>query len=88
MVVYCCAYRCTNERTPGTKLRFHKFPLSRPEVLRLWIKAVRWENFKPSAHTVLCSDHFRESDYLESSLYKKLKRMLCLQFLSSLNIYK
>lgn len=51
---------------------FFRFPLSRPDVLSLWIRAVRLENFKPTANTVICSDHFTDDIYLESSLNKKL----------------
>lgn len=41
-------------------------------MLQLWIKAVRLQNFKPTANTVICSDHFTEDCYLESSENRKL----------------
>lgn len=38
-----------------------------PELLKLWTNAIGRENFQPNKHTVLCGDHFKPCDYLESS---------------------
>lgn len=46
--------------------------MKKPELLKLWIIAVRRENFAPTIHTVICSKHFTENDYLESSKNKNL----------------
>lgn len=41
-----------------------RFPFKRPEILKLWIAAVRRENWYPSKTSKLCGKHFVESDYL------------------------
>ncbi|KAJ8965754.1 hypothetical protein NQ314_003912 [Rhamnusium bicolor] len=72
MVKYCCAYGCTNEWTPSGNKKFHRFPFKRPDILKQWIQAVHLQNFKPTGYTVICSDHFINEDYLESSLNRNL----------------
>lgn len=42
----------------------NRFSFSRPEILQLWVKAIRRENWYPSKGSRICSQHFRESDYL------------------------
>ncbi|KAK5650754.1 hypothetical protein RI129_001783 [Pyrocoelia pectoralis] len=72
MVRYCSAFACTNEWKPNAVYRFHTFPMKRPEILKLWVQAVRLKDFKPSKNTVLCSEHFTDDCYLESSLHQNL----------------
>ncbi|KAK5643834.1 hypothetical protein RI129_007679 [Pyrocoelia pectoralis] len=72
MVRSCSAYACTNEWKPNGVHRFHRFPMKRPEIVKLWIQAVRVKDFKPNTNTVLCSEHFTDDCYLESSLNKNL----------------
>lgn len=40
------------------------FPFKRPEILKLWIQAVRRENWTPSKTSRLCGEHFLPSDYV------------------------
>ncbi|GJQ80415.1 hypothetical protein Trydic_g12274 [Trypoxylus dichotomus] len=72
MVQYCCAYGCRNVWEPNSNIKFHRFPLKRQEILKLWLQALHRENFFPKTTTVICSDHFTLDSYLESSLNKKL----------------
>ncbi|XP_031358400.1 THAP domain-containing protein 1-like [Photinus pyralis] len=72
MVKHCCAYGCSNEWNPNLNIPFHTFPLKRPEILRLWVQAVRLVGFKPTATTVICGKHFTPDSYLESALNKNL----------------
>lgn len=51
---------------------FFRFPLNDPQRLNLWVQALHRKNFKPTKSMVLCSEHFKETDYLESSLRKNL----------------
>ncbi|KAG2459202.1 THAP domain-containing protein 3 [Polypterus senegalus] len=55
----CAAYNCTNRysNTKG-KLTFHRFPLSKPHILKEWLDNIGRENFQPNQHMVLCSEHF------------------------------
>ncbi|KAJ8910099.1 hypothetical protein NQ315_013236 [Exocentrus adspersus] len=68
MVKSCSAFGCQNEWTPNSTRIFHRFPVKNKDRLNLWLKAVRRQNFTPTANTVICSDHFKAEDYLESSL--------------------
>lgn len=43
----------------------YRFPFSRPEILKLWIKAIGRENWTPTKTTVLCGAHFLKTDYLD-----------------------
>ncbi|KAF5284685.1 hypothetical protein FQA39_LY16937 [Lamprigera yunnana] len=45
MVRSCSAYACTNEWKSNGVNRFHRFPMKRPEILKLWIQAVRLKDF-------------------------------------------
>lgn len=42
----------------------HSFPLKDEERCALWVEAVCKPNWKPSKSSVVCSLHFKESDYL------------------------
>lgn len=42
---------------------FCSFPFKRPEILKLWIRAIRRENWNPSKTSRLCGEHFLPSDY-------------------------
>ncbi|XP_065675543.1 THAP domain-containing protein 1 B-like [Hydra vulgaris] len=63
MVNSCAAYGCSNRYIKGGTKSFHKFPLQNSELCKRWIVALKRENFLPSKHTCICSDHFLESDY-------------------------
>ena len=39
---------------------YHKFPKCDKELREKWIRAVRCDNWVPSASNMLCSDHFTE----------------------------
>ncbi|GFT75705.1 THAP domain-containing protein 3 [Trichonephila clavipes] len=60
---HCAAYGCTNYRKKEEckSKSFFKFPVKNPGLLKAWLKMIRRENFKPSAHSLICSDHFEET---------------------------
>uniref|UniRef100_A0A3B3S7R4 THAP domain containing 3 n=1 Tax=Paramormyrops kingsleyae TaxID=1676925 RepID=A0A3B3S7R4_9TELE len=39
-------------------LTFHRFPLSKPSVLKEWLDNIGRGDFQPKKHTVICSHHF------------------------------
>uniref|UniRef100_A0A8C8SK74 THAP domain containing 3 n=1 Tax=Pelusios castaneus TaxID=367368 RepID=A0A8C8SK74_9SAUR len=57
----CAALRCSNRYSSRCRqqLTFHRFPLSRPELLARWVGNIGRSDFRPSSHAVLCSQHFR-----------------------------
>ena len=81
IMVQCCGYGCNNRSgDPELKARgvtFHKFP-NRPnpkdqERRSNWIKAVSRDQWEVSPESKLCSDHFVESDFIESPDHRWLK---------------
>ncbi|KAG5858325.1 hypothetical protein JTB14_033292 [Gonioctena quinquepunctata] len=66
MVIYCIAFGCKNEQD-YRQISFHGFPFKRPDILELWIKAVRRENWAPSRRSKLCGDHLLPTDYMVKS---------------------
>ncbi|BES97347.1 Hypothetical protein NTJ_10161 [Nesidiocoris tenuis] len=61
---FCCAFGCSNRSDRKKKkdgVGFHRFP--KDEKLRkLWVQAVCRKNWKPSTNTVICTEHFAETD--------------------------
>lgn len=66
MVKSCCAINCNNKFSHGNNISFHRFPLGKRDVLKKWVSNIRRKNFTPTRHHVICSEHFREADYLEN----------------------
>ncbi|XP_071790254.1 THAP domain-containing protein 1-like [Asterias amurensis] len=60
----CTAVGCTNRRVKGGGVSFHKFPLGKQTLLSKWVAAISRPDFYPSKHQVVCSEHFRENDYI------------------------
>ncbi|CAL1685200.1 unnamed protein product [Lasius platythorax] len=58
----CCIPKCNNT----TKNGFHlfRFPLNRPEILKMWINAIG-KNFNPTKSHLICSAHFIATDLME-----------------------
>lgn len=78
----CCAFSCNNKSGQGKGL--FKFPSSKSDRVRreAWILAVSRKGWKPTEHTVLCSDHFTEEAFIHPpALYEAfdLKRNLRLR---------
>lgn len=42
------------------------FPFSRKKMLKAWVRAIRRKNFKPTKSSVICSIHFRETDFIKT----------------------
>lgn len=57
----------------------YRFPLSKPDLLRKWVDAVKRQNWMPTIYSFLCSQHFRACDYkfkkgsLKSDIRHRLK---------------
>ncbi|XP_072260904.1 uncharacterized protein [Pyxicephalus adspersus] len=60
----CVVYGCNNTFIKGCRKHFFRFPLKNPEQLYKWIQAVRTTQWKPSAFSRICSDHFKDKDYI------------------------
>ncbi|CAJ0953123.1 unnamed protein product, partial [Ranitomeya imitator] len=60
----CAIFGCKNRRHKGCGKHFFRFPMKDPERLIKWIEAVQRDNWKPSIHSKVCSDHFTERDYM------------------------
>ncbi|XP_038602483.1 THAP domain-containing protein 3 isoform X2 [Tachyglossus aculeatus] len=71
----CAARHCCNRSSSRTKqLTFHRFPFSRPELLKEWLLNIGRGNFKPKQHTVICSEHFKPECFSAFGNRKNLKQ--------------
>ncbi|XP_005620527.1 THAP domain-containing protein 3 isoform X2 [Canis lupus baileyi] len=71
----CAARQCCNRYSSRRKqLTFHRFPFSRPELLKEWVLNIGRANFKPKQHTVICSEHFRPECFSAFGNRKNLKQ--------------
>ncbi|KAL1007647.1 hypothetical protein UPYG_G00089460 [Umbra pygmaea] len=64
MAKYCSAYNCNNTLRNvnlKTKVTFYSFPHHDPTRLKEWVRQMRWKDWVPTPHSVLCSEHFEES---------------------------
>uniref|UniRef100_A0AAQ4QSM4 THAP-type domain-containing protein n=1 Tax=Gasterosteus aculeatus aculeatus TaxID=481459 RepID=A0AAQ4QSM4_GASAC len=64
MPQHCAAYFCANRRTIASRTRgitFHKFPKDK-HVRKKWEVALRRDGFTASDSSVLCCEHFKQSD--------------------------
>ncbi|XP_036317029.1 THAP domain-containing protein 3 isoform X1 [Pipistrellus kuhlii] len=70
----CAARQCCNRYSSRRKqLTFHRFPFSRPELLKEWVLNIGRGNFEPKQHTVICSEHFRPECFSAFGNRKNLK---------------
>ncbi|XP_044751443.1 THAP domain-containing protein 6-like isoform X2 [Coccinella septempunctata] len=72
MVKSCSAYNCTQRYRKGNGISFFSFP-SDSKLRSLWVLAMKRENFEPTNSTVLCSNHFLESDVVRQFGQIKLR---------------
>ncbi|WAR24518.1 THAP1-like protein [Mya arenaria] len=54
---YCCMPECHNYSISGNIITLHKLP-TKESVRRAWILAISRKNWKPTAYTRVCSEHF------------------------------
>ncbi|KAJ8257818.1 hypothetical protein GJAV_G00190060 [Gymnothorax javanicus] len=60
----CSAYNCTNRHSSkNPDLTFHRFPFSKPLLLRKWLQNIGREDFQPKRHMVICSHHFTPESF-------------------------
>uniref|UniRef100_A0A8C6XJV8 THAP domain-containing protein 1 n=1 Tax=Naja naja TaxID=35670 RepID=A0A8C6XJV8_NAJNA len=63
MASSCSVANCKNRRWHGSHVTFHRFPLTKQRQLKKWIKNIGRPNFAPSYDDVVCSEHFRKTDF-------------------------
>ncbi|KAL3891074.1 hypothetical protein ACJMK2_003337 [Sinanodonta woodiana] len=72
MPTECCVPQCTNRGG-------HAFPWSQKDRVKIWTVVILRDFWKPTIHSVVCSNHFNSSDYVcktsfgTKPLQKKLK---------------
>ncbi|NP_001014316.2 THAP domain-containing protein 3 [Danio rerio] len=55
----CSASNCTNRyNNKNPEITFHRFPFSKPSVLKQWLDNIGRDDFQPRKHMVICSLHF------------------------------
>ncbi|GIY71778.1 uncharacterized protein CDAR_551191 [Caerostris darwini] len=69
----CSAYNCSNkigETVQG--ISFHRFPVSKPDLLSKWLTAMRKDKWVPTKSDVLCSFHFTDDQFIENGGHRYL----------------
>ncbi|XP_032684057.1 THAP domain-containing protein 3-like [Odontomachus brunneus] len=51
----CCIPKCKNTTKDGFHL--FRFPLNRPDILKMWINAIGRVGFEPNKYHLICSNH-------------------------------
>ncbi|XP_065218821.1 peroxynitrite isomerase THAP4-like isoform X2 [Planococcus citri] len=74
MVISCSAYACSNKWSRDSPIHFHKFPFRSRSLCEKWVRALKRKDFVPTKASLVCSDHFRDDDYVERA--GLTKRML------------
>uniref|UniRef100_UPI00358E3B11 THAP domain-containing protein 1-like isoform X1 n=2 Tax=Myxine glutinosa TaxID=7769 RepID=UPI00358E3B11 len=69
----CASINCKNRQVKGSGKTFHKFPKSRPNIMKQWLVNVGTTNYKLSKLAVLCSDHFKESCFDKTGQTTRLR---------------
>uniref|UniRef100_A0AAQ4PZ14 THAP-type domain-containing protein n=1 Tax=Gasterosteus aculeatus aculeatus TaxID=481459 RepID=A0AAQ4PZ14_GASAC len=72
---HCAAYFCANRRTIASRARgitFHKFPKDK-RVRKKWEVALRRDGFTASDSSVLCCEHFKQSDFDKTGQIVRLR---------------
>ena len=54
---FCCAPNCSNRRNRKENIQFYRIPKDK-ELRKIWLLRIRRKQFKPTANTRLCSEHF------------------------------
>ena len=54
---FCCAPNCSNRRNRKENIQFYRIPKEK-ELRKIWLLRIRRKQFKPTANTRLCSEHF------------------------------
>ncbi|CAH0722941.1 unnamed protein product, partial [Brenthis ino] len=72
----CVAYGCNSHSSKKSQdnpnVTFHRFPVDHNE-RKLWIKALRRDNWEPTKYSRLCSKHFAPECYIQGSKRKTLR---------------
>jgi THAP domain len=80
-MVHCCVVDCCNAshkiimyKETNVRIGYHTFPKrdKSPKRYRLWLDRISRKDFVPSSCTVVCSQHFQESDFQTSFLQQTL----------------
>uniref|UniRef100_A0A8C7U1I8 THAP-type domain-containing protein n=1 Tax=Oncorhynchus mykiss TaxID=8022 RepID=A0A8C7U1I8_ONCMY len=60
----CSAFNCRNTfknvKHKTNKVTFHSFPKRDPKRIKEWVGQMKWKDWQPTPHSLLCSEHFEE----------------------------
>ncbi|MCP4487124.1 MAG: THAP domain-containing protein [Gammaproteobacteria bacterium] len=77
----CAAFGCrsgydnTNNESGENPISMFSFPRKNPEILDIWLRRIRRENYVVTESSRLCSLHFVESDYLVERVDTRKSRL-------------
>ena len=61
MVHSCSVPDCHNDSVKNPDVSFHRLPLKRKKILKIWINKIGRKNLPLNVNTRVCSDHFVNS---------------------------
>ncbi|KAB5578999.1 hypothetical protein PHYPO_G00189520 [Pangasianodon hypophthalmus] len=75
---------CTNKMTKRSGLSFHRLPFHTPEMLHLWLLALRMDVNTPvpklrAADLRVCGAHFSDEDFFTETARKTTRKLRCLK---------
>ncbi len=70
----CCAGQCNSSAT-RKDLSWHQLPFENKNILKVWVTKMRRDPryFNVNKHTKICSEHFKNDDFIEPDA--KVKRL-------------
>ncbi len=74
----CCVPNCRSgyfKEGNSSPLSFHAFPLKDVERTKKWVRAIHRKDYLPTANSRVCSKHFSESNFKQTSCDVDVTRM-------------
>ena len=64
-MVHCIAFGCNNNdrNTKGKSVSFHRLPVTKPDLLKVWLQRLKLKDPTVTPNVRVCSEHFKHECY-------------------------